>query len=183
MDAPEFCKGADFLFGPGEKPKVWLAGGSLLSMMKASPVNDYDLFGPEPNAIGAWLLRNGASVKFANDRVANFAIGDRKVQVIRKHKFDSMQATIDAFDFTCISAAYDGDRFCCHNRFHEDAAKSALVINRLKFPLSTMKRALRYAGNGYSLCPVELGKICRAINELEVDWDSEEVGEEFYGLD
>src|SRR5262245_419604 len=109
---------------------------------------------------------------FDNDLVANFAWNGCKVQVIKKYVYQTMEETVAAFDFTCVSAAFDGKRFVCHKRFYLDAAQSRLVLDTLTLPLSTIERALKYSGRGYRLCPVALATICRAINEAEIDWNN-----------
>lgn len=141
-------------------------------MLKGVRVSDYDLFSPDPQKVSEWLISNSIKKTFENDLVANYVWDRKKVQVIKKYTYGTMEETVAAFDFTCVSAAYNGERFVCHDRFYLDAAQSRLVLNKLQLPLSSIKRALKYAGRGYKLCPVALATICRAINEAEIDWNN-----------
>lgn len=170
---PQFIRKADWLFPDDfDRPAFWLAGGSILSLLKSAKVNDWDLFSNDPKSVIDWLKSKDTPLTFENDMVANFKWGRHKVQVIKKYTYPNMAATIENFDFTCICAAYNGNEFVCHERFYLDAAQQRLVINKHKLPLSTLQRAIKYSRRGYVLCPKALASICRAINELEIDWNN-----------
>src|SRR4051794_34984302 len=79
-ELPQFIRKASFLFTDDPlRPTYWLAGGSILSMMKDARVNDYDLFSPEPPKVIAWFESKKVRKTFENDLVANFAWDGRKV--------------------------------------------------------------------------------------------------------
>ena len=146
IELPQFIHGANFLFRDEAAPKFWLAGGSILSLCKGTPVSDYDLFAPDPTLVCEMLNGWGAKETFSNDWVSNYCFEKKKIQVIKKYVYATMKDTIDSFDFTCISAAYNGKELVSHDRFYLDAAQSRLVLNKLSLPLSTIKRALKYSG-------------------------------------
>ena len=55
-ELPQFIHKADFLFPDDfNSPVFWLAGGSILSLIKGVVVNDYDLFSPELQKVVDWL--------------------------------------------------------------------------------------------------------------------------------
>ena len=139
-ELPRFIHKAAFLF-PGDplRPIYWLAGGAILSLIKDGPVSDYDLFSPEPQKVIAWLDEKGLKKTFENDLVANYYWDRQKVQVIKKYVYQSMAETVAAFDFTCVSAAFDGKAMCCHrSKFFLDLPASPFILNKLLLPLSTM---------------------------------------------
>jgi hypothetical protein len=66
-------------------------------------------------------------------------------------------------------------------RFYIDNAQKRLVVKALPKPLSTMKRAIKFAGRGYAMCPVALAKILKKIQESPIDWSNPSQNEiEFY---
>jgi hypothetical protein len=151
----------------------WIAGGCMRSFLCGEKPKDIDVFTADPDSVIAFLeKKDGFKKSFGNDFFQNFKFKDLTYQVIKKYKYNTPQETIDSFDFTLISAAYGKDGLVLHERFYIDNAQKRLVINALPLPLSTMKRALKYALRGYMLCPVSLSKLVRAINELSVDWEN-----------
>ena len=181
IDLPQFLEPAKFLFGGDNRPSFWIAGGSLLSLLTGAPVNDYDVFSADPEKTAKWFKAEGYEPGFENDLIANFQHRDAKVQVIKRHTRPSMEATIDLFDFTAVCAAFDGERFVCHPRFYLDAAQRRLVVHKLTFPLSSVRRALKYSRKGFFMCPVGLAAMLRMINEMPIDWaDPEQNQIEFY---
>jgi len=151
----------------------WIAGGCMRSFLVGEKAKDIDIFTANPESVIASLDgKDGFKKTFGNEFFQNFKKGDLTYQVIKKYKYATAQETIDSFDFTLISAAYSKDGFISHERFYLDNAQKRLVIHNLPLPLSTMKRALKYAGRGYRLCPVSLSRLVRTINELAIDWEN-----------
>lgn len=150
----------------------WFAGGSVLSAVMNTEVNDYDVFSPEPDKIIEALNGNKLFKKTWEDpRVVNFhhEFG-YKIQVVRRFQPISEEVTFKTFDFTVVCAAFDGKRFTCHDRFFEDVAQKRLVINEVHHPLSTFQRMLKYSRKGFDACPVGMMRVAKAIKELEIDW-------------
>ena len=182
-DEMQFLNKLDFLFPKiDNRPYYWVAGGSLLSALIGEKVNDYDIFTDgDPQRIIDFFKSVGAYETYENDWVMNMLFKGKKIQIIKKYTYGSMQNCINMFDFTCVSAAYDSKGFVCHDRFFLDAAQKRLVINVLEWPLSSMRRTYKYVSRGFKLCPVGMAQIARRINERTIDWDNPDENElEFY---
>ena len=156
----------------GNDVKLWIAGGAVTSAVTGSRINDYDVFSSTPNLLVALLKEKGVTVTYENPYFVNFKIAGRKVQVITRFEYPSMEQTVKEFDFTVVCGAYDGETFVFHDRFWQDIATRRLVINKITFPLKTMDRVAKYAKRGFTACPVGLLNIAKAIHALEIDWDS-----------
>lgn len=66
-------------------------------------------------------------------------------------------------------------------RFYIDNAQKRLVVKSLPRPLSTVKRAIKYSGRGYKMCPVGLAKILKAVQDNPINWENPSENEiEFY---
>lgn len=151
----------------------WIAGGCLRSFLVGEKPKDIDIFSNNPEKVISYLSENDKFKKaFGNDFFQNFKYNNLTYQVIKKYTYETPQDTIDSFDFTIISAAFYKDELVLHDRFYLDNAQKRLVVNKLPFPLSSMKRSLKYVSRGYAMCPVNLSKILRAINELNIDWNN-----------
>ncbi len=153
------------------KEICWIAGGAMRSHLLGERVKDYDIFSKTPELIVSEFLKDESYSKgIENDFFANFYKEKKCFQIIKKYAFGSQKETIENFDFTIICASFGKEGFVFDERFFIDNAQKRLVVKSLPKPLSTMKRAIKYSKRGYTMCPVGLGKIVRAINELEIDW-------------
>lgn len=153
----------------------WVGGGALLSALIGNPINDYDLFSADPDALVKQIEEKQIThSKWENSRVTNFRLynhGDRLLQVIKAFKYQSPEATLNDFDFTIVGAAYDGEKVICHPRWLLDAAQKRLVIHRLVRPLNTLNRLLKYSTRGFSTCPVSHATIVKHVTEMTINWD------------
>lgn len=154
----------------------------MRSFLVGDPVKDIDIFSETPHeTLAAFNSDTRFSKTIENEFVAHFYKDKLRYEVIKKYPFRTQRQTIETSDFTVICAAYGPDGLTVDDRFYVDNAQKRLVVKSLPKPLSTMKRALKYAHKGYYLCPVNLSKILRAIQENPIDWNSPEQNEiDFY---
>ena len=156
-----------------DKPiKFWVAGGAITSAITREKINDYDIFSPTPEKLRDKLKEAIGYSTFEHDFFTNFWVAGKKIQVITRYSPESPQAIFNTFDFTIVCGAYDGKEFYCHDRFWQDIANRRLVVNELFFPLKTMERVAKYSRRGYTVCPVGLLNIAKAIHALQIDWDN-----------
>jgi len=156
-----------------DKPIVyWIAGGAITSAITGTTINDYDVFSPTPELLRDRLKAAIGYASFEHEFFTNFWINNRKIQIITRYSPESPQAAFNTFDFTIVCGAYDGKTFYCHDRFWQDIGTKRLVINDLFFPLKTMERVAKYSRRGYTVCPMGLLAIAKAINAMEIDWDN-----------
>jgi hypothetical protein len=170
-EKPAALKKLDFLFKDA-KTKFWVAGGCFIGIITGSKIKDIDVFTSDPASVIDEFKARGYREAFENDWVKNFRHEGLIIQVVKKHVYDTPQKTIDDFDFTMVSAAYDGKDFVAHERFYLDVAQRRIVITNLVKPLNTLKRALKYASRGFVMCPVAMSRLAKEINLLEIDWEN-----------
>lgn len=158
-----------------------MAGGVFSSLLVDRTVKDIDIFTDEPIKLINFLQDKGLKILRENEWVCNFQFKKYIVQVIKKYTYNSPEAVIDSFDFTIVACAYAGGKLVYNERFFVDNAQMRCVVHNLPKPLSSMQRLTKYCSRGYSACPIGLGKIARAINALQIDWDNPDQNElEFY---
>lgn len=160
----------------------WIAGGALRSFLVGDKVKDIDIFSSDPDkTLSAFKESEDYKAGHENEFIANFYKDGLCYQIIRKYSYASQRETIDSFDFTIICASIGPDGIIVDERFYIDNAQKRLVVKSLPKPLSTAKRAIKYAGRGYAMCPIGLAKILRAIQENPINWENPAENEiEFY---
>lgn len=160
----------------------WIAGGALRSFLVGDKVKDLDIFSSDPESVLS-KFKNSESFKLGheNDFISNFYKDGLCYQVIKKYKYNSPKETIDSFDFTIVCAAIGIDGIITDERFYIDNAQKRLVVKSLPKPLSTVKRMAKYCQRGYSMCPIGLAKILKAVQENPINWNDPNQNEiEFY---
>jgi hypothetical protein len=169
-EKPAALSKLDFLFKDA-RTKFWVAGGCFIGIVTGSKIKDVDVFAPDPASVIDEFKLRGYKEAFENDWVKNFKHEGFIIQVIKKYVYETPQKTIEDFDFTIVSAAYDGKSFTTRERFYLDVAQRRIVITNLVKPLNTLKRALKYANRGFVMCPVALSRLAKKINILKIDWE------------
>ena len=149
--------------------KCWIAGGSLRDYFSGLPLNtDYDLFFPNEQEYikcKEYFIKNDALIKWESSNGMK-VIYNRKTFDLIKHYFANPTETIHAFDFTVSMFAVDYDSIYHGETSFIDLAKNQLMINRLPYPVSTLKRAFRYYKKGFVMCVGEMKKLVEAIQEV-----------------
>lgn len=93
------------------------------------------------------------------------------VQLLKMVWYDSPEHVIDSFDFTISQFAFTNKGFYYNGEAMLDLAKKRLVLHRMQFPASTLKRLIKYTKKGYYACPGSLVTICEAIQEYKGEMD------------
>ena len=97
------------------------------------------------------------------------------VQLLRMVWYDNPEHVIDSFDFTIAQFAFDNKSFYFNGASMMDLARKRLILHRMQFPASTLRRLIKYASKGYYACPGSLVTICEAIKEFTGDPDVAQV--------
>lgn len=132
----------------------WVAGGAITSLFNSEPINDWDIFSPEPYKAIIEIISNGAKMTFENSHIANFTHESicEKIQII-KRSFESIEHTVSEIDLTICAAGYNGQSLFVHEDFTDDVDNMTIGLNQVKHPLSTLRRVVKYSRRGYDLHP------------------------------
>ncbi len=88
------------------------------------------------------------------------------VQLIKLAWYDSPEHVIDSFDFTVVQFICDSKYIYYNPIALMDMAKKRLVLHRMQFPASTLRRMIKYASKGFYVCPGSLINISEKIQEI-----------------
>jgi hypothetical protein len=149
----------------------WVAGGALRRTIAGKePESDFDFFFRDAeqladfrmclNASGFRKVRETDHHVHYRGAVAGSGI-ERDIQMIRFKFYQSSLEVIDSFDFTICQFAFDGDVLTAGEFALWDLGRHRLAINRITYPVSTMRRMLKYARQGFKACNGALTTILR----------------------
>ena len=160
-------------------PKVskggpWVAGGCIRRLlMGANPVeSDIDFFFASEDQMKEWeadLLTHYAAIKvFASASAKTYRVhqpGQQDpltIQAITLGYYEDPSAVIDSFDFTICQFAWDGETLFTGEFSLWDLGRRRLVIHRVTFATATVRRLVKYSGQGFEACKGVAQAILRA---------------------
>ncbi len=100
-------------------------------------------------------------------RFVNFLSDNRKpdMQLIKLVWYQDAEHVIDTFDFTCVQFAIEGKDLVMNPLSVFDLDRKRLVLHRMQYPGSTLRRLLKYSQKGFYACPGALADIARQTHE------------------
>lgn len=150
----------------------WLAGGALRrTLMQREPESDFDFFfkdAEQLQSFAAALDRLGMEKVRETEHHLHYRgrVGDGglpiDVQCIRFAFYANADAVIDSFDFTICQFAFDGTSLTAGAYALWDLGRKRLAVNRITFPVSSMRRVLKYGSQGFKACNGCLAALLRA---------------------
>ncbi len=153
----------------------WLAGGALRrTLLQQEPDSDFDFFFRDADQLSAFTAALDAAglekVRETEHHVHyRGRVGDSAlpidVQCIRFAFYVDAQAVIDSFDFTICQFAFDGKDLTAGLYALWDLGRKRLATHRITFPVSSMRRVLKYARQGFKACDGCLATLLRATAE------------------
>jgi hypothetical protein len=155
----------------------WLVGGSVRRLLaEHKQDSDFDVAFASAAQL-AELQSKLAAAGFTKARETAFHVemtgkidGEAtKVQLLRHAHAATPEALIDTFDFTICMFAFDGTDVVCGPLSLWDLARKRLVLHRLTFAASTVRRLTKYARQGYTFCQ---GSIVSILEEVAKNPDS-----------
>lgn len=151
----------------------WIAGGSLRrTLLGQEPDSDFDFFFRDSGQLDAFrkeLEARGFAMEKETEHHVEFlglASGLKvRVQLIRFAFYADAAAVIESFDFTICQLAFDGKTLSCGDCTLWDLGRKRLAVNKISFPLSTMRRVLKYANQGFVACSGALTTVLTSVSD------------------
>lgn len=122
---------------------------------------------------------NNQDIRFL--KFENIKSSRPEIQVMKMAFYPTPEHVIDTFDLTIAQICSDGESIYMNPLTVLDLSKKKLVLHRMQFPASTIRRIIKYAGKGYYACPGSLVNISKNIQEWKGMSDIDE--ENFVYLD
>lgn len=85
------------------------------------------------------------------------------IQILKLFWYKDVPSLIDTFDFTATQVGCDKEHIYLNPLTQFDLAKKRLVLHRMQFPASTMRRMIKYSAKGFYVCPGSLINITKEI--------------------
>lgn len=163
---------------PFHVPGCYLAGGSILSIVTNTEINDYDIYPKSKkdivNILDILIHDESCFIMNISERAITLKSNNHKnsegkrvfIQLMTFTDFTSPDVIFDTFDFTVCMGAYDTDtkQYIFHPSFYPDVASRTLNFNtKTKYPLNSLLRVKKYQEKGYTISKSEMVKIALTI--------------------
>lgn len=142
--------------------KFWIAGGAALSCITDSTIADYDIFCSNFHKMVERLNAKLGPSDEGHGLFYHFSIDNKLIQITTRH-YETAATILDSFDFTIVSAAYDGETLTYHPRFWQDVATRTIVLANKRMPVYTLNRVIKYTGRGYTPAFETMSEIIRML--------------------
>lgn len=114
--------------------------------------------------------------KLGNVRFITFVHPRRPaLQLLRMVWYEDATHVIDSFDLTVVQFGATGNTLVYNPASWLDLSRKRLVLNRMQFPASTLRRLIKYAHKGFYACPGSLAHICEEIQRFQGPSDVNDV--------
>lgn len=152
----------------------WLAGGSLRRAISGNNLeSDFDFFFKDELQFKTFevnLELGYVKVKETDHHVQYRGYSDVlerniDIQLIKFQYYNTAQEVLDSFDYTICQVVFDGVDLHVGEYTLWDIANKRLAINKITFPLSTLRRLLKYTNQGYTACSGCLNSILQLTVE------------------
>ena len=168
LDFEQFCNrnGND----PSEVQRVWeqvkhegvyLGGGALRRTLINQPLDsDFDFFFHNQGTLDSWEASLPKTMKLVREtqhhkEYRGTLVGSDTpvtLQAIRFSFYNGVWDVIDSFDYTITQFAFDGESLYTTPEALWDLGRRRLAIHKVTYPVSTMRRMLKYSNQGFTAC-------------------------------
>lgn len=83
-------------------------------------------------------------------KLLTYKKGSIKIQLVLE-AWGHPEEVISSFDFNATKAAFDGEKVFIAREFIKDVKTKKLSINLITYPVSTIKRLIKYSNKGYNV--------------------------------
>jgi len=177
-------------YTPEIKEYGWLAGGALRRMITGAKMDsDFDFFFRSKEKFDEFYvgIKSDKNIKIKSETknefnlklVVDILAEDGSIlyegiiyQLISIQYYDKVESLLDSFDFTLCQLATDGEEFYCSDFALWDIANKRIVVNKITYPVASLRRMFKYANQGYYACNGCLTQFLLGIDPEKVSENS-----------
>lgn len=154
-DNCEFVTKLDELPGFGSSGP-WLCGGSVRRFISGEALDtDFDIFfynEDQKDKFARALTRKGFKKGTSNKFNTVYTKDEMIVQLIHINYYTSVQDVLRSFDFSLCQFGYDGASIYAADWSLWDLGRRRLVPEKISYGVSSLRRILKYARQGFTIC-------------------------------
>lgn len=157
----------------------WLAGGAIRRTLIGMPLDsDFDFFFKDENSMAVFnsnivdVLGFKVTKETEHHTQYEGKVGEKDyiVQAIKFQFYDDPAQCIASFDYTISQFILDGNSLITTPESLWDLSRKRLAINKVTYPVSTMRRMIKYSNQGFKACAGCMGDLFTKTIENPQTW-------------
>lgn len=171
---------------PDIKEYGWLAGGAIRRLITGADLDsDFDFFFKSKVKFDDFYisirgdknikikeeLKNEFNLKLTLDIFCYNELVHENIifQLININYYENPEDLLKSFDFTLCQFATDGESLFCGDTSLWDTASKKIVVNKITYPVASLRRMFKYTKQGYYACA---GSLSSFLLQVLADPDS-----------
>ena len=141
---------------------AWIGGGAIRRTLINQPLDsDFDFFFRSQDAFSIWLDNKPKTMEVVRETQHHVqlegTIGDSKLPIIVQginfqYYPDGAPTVVDSFDYTITQFVLADTTLHTTDMALWDLGRRKLSINKVTYPVATMRRMLKYTKQGFTAC-------------------------------
>ena len=157
----------------------WIAGGAVRNTIAGNPLDsDWDFFFANEQQAKDFEDELSGNLVKQTDKASTFMLPAKipegmegegvvlpqmDIQAIKFQFYPSADAVIESFDYTISQFSFDGTDIYVSPFALWDLARKRLVPTKITFAAASVRRMLKYAKQGYTLCPGAITDVLQQV--------------------
>jgi hypothetical protein len=145
----------------------WIVGGTIRRLLAGEKLTtDIDvMFKNEAQYEDycAWLREAGAQIVDESPRQSTYQYEGWEIQPIKASFSNTLRQTLEKFDFTICQFGFDGENLIWGDHSMEHLKEKRLEFIGTQDHVSTMRRAFKYANQGFFMDHKSIGKFLKDV--------------------
>jgi len=151
----------------------WLVGGSLRRLMAGEQLTtDYDIMFKDPAQFDMFcgqMRELGSETVDETPHQITFRHEGKDIQAIRAEFSPTLVQTLNKFDFTICQFGFDGTNLVWGDTAMDDLRAERLVFTQTNDHISTLRRAFKYANQGFFFDHEQITKLLKSVTQQQED--------------
>jgi hypothetical protein len=150
------------------KIDFFIAGGCFDWSRELSDIDVFFTTEDQFNQMVKFFNSKGIKIR-ETDNSISYIWQERKFDLVKSKFYESIEQVIESFDFiNCMAGIEAAFRnFVSHKDWYLVNKQKRLAINKITYPMSSLRRAFKYAAKGYFVCHGSMLRLAEAIKNQE----------------
>lgn len=147
-------------------PGYFIAGGAVRALLTGSPITtDVDVFFRNQGERDEFIRVYVPEEKLGTKLHTTFKYKEWKIQAIYLDYYADMDTLLNTFDYTICMCGIDGGNLYVGEYTLWDLARKKLVVNKITYGAASLRRMLKYAKQGYTICQGTATELLKQVSD------------------
>lgn len=153
----------------------WLAGGAIRKTLAGEVLDsDYDFFFKDEEQMKRASEFLGCHANFISVKENEYNkcfklfsqldhLKEITIQLIHFQYYETLEECLNSFDYTICQMGFDGTNLVFGDYTLYDFARKRLVVNKITYPVGSLRRLIKYTKQGFYACDGTLGEFLQTV--------------------